>query len=98
MDTQIQKKPSFDPSKVEMHAVASGNILRRGYDTEHKILVVQFRRKKKNEDDSEDGSTYTYENVTTEIWHRWVEHPNATDFFNQHIKAFPNVFPYKKIS
>lgn len=100
MDPQLALKLGVAESyEIQLNEVESSNIFAVGYDYEHKILGIQFRRKAKKEGDSEAGAIYYYERFSPELYDEFTAtNPGISAFFNLRIKPFPAVFPYTKIA
>lgn len=74
------------------------------FDTETSILTVTFQDKTLKSGKINIGATYTYENVTEDIYNTIINAKTNPIFENSHgkcfdrlIRKFPNKFPYAKI-
>lgn len=64
----------------------SSNILKTTYFPKFKRLYIAFKR----------GHTYSYSNVTEELYHEFENAKSQGDLFNEKIKSRPNEHVYRK--
>lgn len=64
----------------------SSNILKTTYFPKFKRLYIAFKR----------GHTYSYSNITEELYHEFENAKSQGDLFNEKIKSRPNEHVYRK--
>lgn len=66
---------------MERIEVESSNIYSIGYDRQHHVLEVQFRRS------GGPGPVYRYHGVPPDLWEQFLMSPSKGRFFNDNIKG-----------
>lgn len=78
-------------------AVESSQISHLGYEPEAEYpLGVKFHPSKKQQAAGQPGSVYEYANVGASLFAAFVAADSVEKFFEAHIKAYPDQFPYRK--
>lgn len=81
--------------KIAMQPVSSSQIHSIGHDPATNTLAICFTRD--NGRTEGPGSTYHYQNFTAEDFAEFRDAPSIGRHFGQHIKPFPDRFPFTRI-
>jgi hypothetical protein len=73
---------------MERNPVISSDLKSVGYDLEHKILEVEFKK---------DGSIYRYSNVPLRLYENLMRAESHGSYFSENIRKFPERYPYTQI-
>jgi hypothetical protein len=78
--------------------VESSQIESVGYEAETETLGIRFKPTRKQEAAKEPGSEYHYSFVPEDVHAALVTAASVGGWFAQHIKPFPEKYPYTKVS
>jgi len=76
--------------------VESSQISEVGFE-EPSTLGIRFKPNKQQALAGQNGSEYHYANVSPEMFTALVEAVSVGQFFGEHIKKHPELYPYTKI-
>lgn len=80
---------------IALQDVQSSQIHSIGFDAESQTLAIRFYRGWGR--DQRPGALYHYANVTEEIFAAFRDAESLGKHFGQHIKPFPEKYPYTRI-
>lgn len=76
--------------------IESSQIAEVGFE-EPSTLGIRFHQNKSQILNQQTGSVYHYSNVSPELLTALVEAVSVGEFFGEHIKKHPELYPYTKI-
>lgn len=71
-----------------MNPVNSRDLKAVGYDVNHQLLKVEFKK----------GGVYQYQNVPQVIYQQLMSAPSKGTFFTATIRNNPLLYPFQKVS
>jgi hypothetical protein len=83
---------------MEYKAVESSQIEAVAHDPQTNTLGIRFHPNKKQKEAGERGSEYHYANVDDVLFNSLRNAVSVGQHFGQYIKAYPDHYPYKRVS
>jgi len=83
---------------MDWKEMESSQIARVAYAPDLNTLWVDFKPTKKQTENGERGSMYTYENVPQSTFDALLAAESVGKYFTEHIKKHPEIYPYVKVT